>query len=52
MEQYYSERIEINDLAKALTFYTEALGFVKKTDVPLGEHRWLTVVSPAEQTGV
>ncbi len=31
---------------EALRFYTEILGFQKKTDQPLGEHRWLTVVSP------
>ena len=31
---------------KALEFYTEVLGFVKKTDIPAGEYRWLTVVSP------
>jgi len=29
-----------------LRFYTEVLGFEKKTEVPLGEHRWLTVVAP------
>lgn len=37
---------------KALKFYTEILGFIKKTDIPLGEHKWLTVVSPEEQDGV
>src|ERR1044071_4498090 len=31
---------------KALKFYAEILGFVKKTEIPLGEHKWLTVVSP------
>ncbi len=35
-----------DDQAKALKFYTEVLGFVKKTDVPVGEFRWLTVISP------
>jgi predicted enzyme related to lactoylglutathione lyase len=44
--------IPVVDQARALQFYTEVLGFVKKTDVPLGEHRWLTVVSPTEQDGV
>ncbi|WP_053913758.1 VOC family protein [Streptomyces sp. SCSIO 75703] len=39
--------IFVDDQAKALDFYTETLGFVKKHDVPLGgEARWLTVVSP------
>ncbi|MFD2765289.1 VOC family protein [Micromonospora eburnea] len=42
----------VDDQAKALTFYTEVLGFEKKTDIPLGEHRWLTVVSPADPDGV
>ena len=42
----------VDDQAKALEFYTEKLGFVKKNDVPTGEHRWLTVVSPAEPDGV
>jgi catechol 2,3-dioxygenase-like lactoylglutathione lyase family enzyme len=36
----------VDDQAKALKFYTEVLGFVKKTDMPAGEFRWLTVVSP------
>lgn len=37
----------VDNQEKALQFYTEVLGFVKKTDVPVGgEHRWLTVVSP------
>ncbi len=35
----------VDDQAKALMFYTEVLGFVKKTDVPAGNFRWLTVVS-------
>ena len=36
----------VDDQAKALKFYTEVLGFVKKTDVEAGNYRWLTVVSP------
>ncbi|MDX6370790.1 MAG: hypothetical protein QOG93_2292, partial [Gaiellaceae bacterium] len=43
--------IFVDDQAKALAFYTDVLGFVKKADVPLGEHRWLTVVSPDEPDG-
>lgn len=42
----------VDDQAKALAFYTEKLGFVKKTDVPAGEYRWLTVVSQADPDGV
>jgi catechol 2,3-dioxygenase-like lactoylglutathione lyase family enzyme len=42
----------VDDQDKALRFYTDVLGFRKKTEVPLGEHRWLTVVSPAEPDGV
>ena len=36
----------VDDQAKALRFYTDVLGFVKKRDIPLGEHSWLTLVSP------
>jgi catechol 2,3-dioxygenase-like lactoylglutathione lyase family enzyme len=42
----------VDDQAKALAFYTDVLGFTKKADVPLGEHRWLTVVSPDAPDGV
>jgi catechol 2,3-dioxygenase-like lactoylglutathione lyase family enzyme len=42
--------VYVDDQAEALRFYTDVLGFVKKNDVPLGEDRWLTVVSP-EDTG-
>ena len=41
----------VDDQAKALTFYTDVLGFQVKQDVPLGEHRWLTVVSPEAPEG-
>jgi DNA-binding transcriptional ArsR family regulator len=41
----------VDDQDKALRFYTEVLGFRKKTEVPLGEHRWLTVVSPDDPDG-
>jgi predicted enzyme related to lactoylglutathione lyase len=40
--------IMVDDQQKALEFYTGKLGFVKKTEVSMGEHRWLTVVSPEE----
>jgi len=36
--------VMVDDQAKALAFYTDVLGFVKKADVPVGEYRWLTVV--------
>lgn len=36
----------VDDQEKALRFYTEVLGFVKKNDIPMGDARWLTVVSP------
>ncbi len=38
--------IFVDDQSKALRFYTEVLGFVKKHEIPVGEYRWLTVVSP------
>ncbi|MEU4682699.1 VOC family protein [Streptomyces xinghaiensis] len=41
----------VDDQEKALRFYTDVLGFVKKHDVPMGEDRWLTVVSPEEPDG-
>jgi len=41
----------VDDQAKALRFYTDVLGFTKKSDVPLGEHSWLTVVSPEDPDG-
>jgi predicted enzyme related to lactoylglutathione lyase len=44
--------VMVNDQEKALKFYTEVLGFVKKTEIPMGEHKWLTVVSKEEQEGI
>jgi len=41
----------VDDQDKALKFYTEVLGFVKKTDLPAGEYKFLTVVSPDEPNG-
>ena len=38
--------IMVDDQDKALKFYTEVLGFRKKHDIPVGEYRWITVVSP------
>ena len=45
------DSIFVDDQEKALNFYTNILGFVKKEDVPAGEYRWLTVVSPDDQDG-
>ena len=41
----------VDDQTKALRFYTEVLGFVKKRDVPVGQYSWLTVVSPDDADG-
>lgn len=41
----------VQDQNKALEFYTEKLGFVIKHDVPAGEYRWITLVSPDDQGG-
>jgi len=42
----------VDDQEKALCFYTDVLGFVKKHDIPMGHARWLTVVSPDNLEGV
>lgn len=44
--------IFVEDQDKALNFYTQQLGFVKKTEIPLGAARWLTVTSPTQPNGV
>ncbi|MGM0901606.1 VOC family protein [Mesobacillus maritimus] len=41
----------VQDQDKALAFYSEKLGFVKKEDVPVGEYRWITLVSPDDPNG-
>ncbi|HEY1456609.1 MAG TPA: VOC family protein [Candidatus Dormibacteraeota bacterium] len=43
--------IYVDDLDRALRFYTQVLGFVKKADVSQGPYRWLTVASPEEPDG-
>ncbi len=43
--------VPVDDQARAHAFYTDVLGFLPKVDVPLGEHRWLTVVSPEDPDG-
>jgi catechol 2,3-dioxygenase-like lactoylglutathione lyase family enzyme len=47
----YVTSVLVDDQEKALRFYTDVLGFVKKNDIPLGEARWLTVVSPDDTKG-
>ena len=41
----------VDDQDKAVAFYTDVLGFEKKTEIPMGDHRWLTVVSPDDPNG-
>jgi catechol 2,3-dioxygenase-like lactoylglutathione lyase family enzyme len=47
----YITSVLVDDQEKALRFYTDVLRFVKKTDLPMGEARWLTVVSPEDPEG-
>jgi catechol 2,3-dioxygenase-like lactoylglutathione lyase family enzyme len=42
----------VDDQEKALRFYTGVLGFMNKADIPMGQYRWLTVVSPGDANGV
>jgi predicted enzyme related to lactoylglutathione lyase len=44
--------VYVDDQESALDFYTRVLGFVKKRDIPMGESRWLTVVSTEDPEGV
>ena len=44
--------VMVDDQDKALRFYTDVLGFVKKREIPFGEFSWLTVVSPEQADGV
>jgi predicted enzyme related to lactoylglutathione lyase len=48
----YLMSIFVDDQDKALKFYTEVLGFLKKADFPVGPFKWLTVTSPEEPDGV
>ena len=48
----YLTSVYVDDQDKALKFYTEVLGFIKKSDFPVGQFKWLTVVSPEEPDGV
>ena len=47
----YIKSVMVDDQAKAHDFYTSILGFEVKHDIPMGEHRWLTLVSPEERDG-
>jgi len=47
----YVTSVFVDDQKKALDFYTNTLGFEKKTDIPLGDASWLTVVSPEQPDG-
>lgn len=42
----------VDDQTKALAFYRDILGFEPKHDIPMGEHRWLTLTSPGDPDGV
>ncbi|RTZ40009.1 VOC family protein [Candidimonas sp. SYP-B2681] len=42
----------VDDQAKALAFYRDVLGFEVKHDIPMGEHRWITLTSPGDPDGV
>jgi catechol 2,3-dioxygenase-like lactoylglutathione lyase family enzyme len=44
--------VMVDNQEKALQFYTKVLGFDKKEDIPMGQHRWLTVVSKSDPNGV
>ncbi len=48
----YIKGVVVDDQQKALDFYTQTLGFVVKHNIPIGEHRWITLVSPEEPDGV
>lgn len=47
----YGKSVMVEDQQKALTFYTETLGFKVKHNIPLGEHSWITLVSEEEPDG-
>lgn len=48
----YIKSVMVEDQAKALAFYTDVLGFTVKHNIPMGEHSWITLVSPEEPNGV
>jgi catechol 2,3-dioxygenase-like lactoylglutathione lyase family enzyme len=50
--QFHHFSVMVDDQDKALRFYTEVLGFVKKTEIPLGQFKWLTVVQADAPDGI
>ena len=48
---FHGVRYQVKDVSRAVAFYTEVLGFVTKREIPLGEHSWLTLVSPDDPDG-
>ena len=48
----YITSVMVDDQEKAFQFYTKVLGFQTKHDIPMGEHRWLTLTSPGDEDGV
>ena len=48
----YIKSVMVDDQSKARDFYTAKLGFEIKHDIPMGEHSWITLVSPDEKDGV
>ena len=48
----YVMSVFVDEQDRALRFYTEVLGFVTKAEIPMGEHRWLTVVAAEDPDGV
>jgi len=44
--------IFVNDQQKALDFYTKILGFIVKDDIPIGDFRWITIVSEGQEKGI
>lgn len=44
--------VMVDNQEKALAFYTTVLGFIKKTEIPMGDYKWLTVISPGETNTV
>src|SRR5699024_1957943 len=51
MPQIIMTSVFVDDQAKALSFYTDTLGFQLKHDIPIGDARWLTLVSPTSPDG-